>query len=505
MRIITILLILTAGLPAMAEVKLPTFFADSMVLQREAKVPVWGWATPGEKVTASLAEQRKETTADSKGNWRIDLDPMRAGGPFELVVQGENKLICRDVLIGEVWICSGQSNMEFRMFRTSQAEADMKSADYPQIRLFDGNTRQGSMFRQQDLPGKKWVPCKPRSVASFSAVGYFFGQKIHRELKVPVGLISINWGGTPIEAWTGEYGFAAVPELKDIFRQIQGNIGGTPENQKLSEEAIRHIEEWLDSARQAVGDKKHLPELPPLPEGLRYRSEKQPTVLFNSLAAPLAPMAIRGLLWYQGEANVKDGSLYQYKMKALAASWRKEFDYPTMPIYFAQLAPYTYADPDHLPVVWEAQQAFADQDDNAKMAVINDIGDIRDIHPKNKKDVGNRLALLALKYEYGYKELMADSPRVESVRTDGDSVSITFSHAEKLKTTDGTAPRYFEVAGADGKFFPAQAVLRGNQAVVKCDRVAAPRSVRYAWNQLVTTNLVNENNLPVSAFRKTFE
>lgn len=489
------------GGSALANVSQPSIFGNNMVLQRDVKVPVWGWADQGEEVTVSFNGQTKKTVAGADGSWQVTLDPMKFGGPFAMSVKGKNELKYSNVAVGEVWICSGQSNMEWRTSNVNNAAAELKNANYPNIRLFYGNTYKGSMALQKDIPGRKWEVCSPSTVGRFSAVGYFFGRDIYKALNIPVGLISVNWGGTRIEPWTSTYGFSTQPSLKGISNQLQANIAGTPKNIELSNKAIADVEKWLVEAKKAIASKQRMPDLPDFPNGIRYINQGQPTVLFNNMVAPLTRYPIRGMLWYQGEANIGEGALYTDKMKALAASWRKEFNNPEMPLYFVQLAPYNYGNPERLPVFWEAQQAYADEDKHAGMAVINDIGNFRDIHPRNKQDVGHRLALLALKHTYGKSDLVADSPFFESMKADGSKLVVTFRNAKTLKTRDGKSASYFEIAGLDGRYYPATVVLNGNKAILSSDKVAKPYLARYAWNHNVTTTLVNENNLPAGAFR----
>ena len=489
------------GGTALANVTQPSIFGNNMVLQRDVKVPVWGWADQGEEVTVTFNGQTKKAVAGADGSWQVTLDPMKFGGPFQMSVKGKNELKYSNVAIGEVWICSGQSNMEWRTSSVNNAGTEIKNANYPNIRLFYGNTYKGSMALQKDIPGRKWEVCGPKTVGRFSAVGYFFGRDIYKALNIPVGLISVNWGGTRIEPWTSTYGFSTQPSLKGVYNQLQANVAGTPKNIELSKKAIADVEKWLVEAKKAIDAKQRMPDLPDFPNGIRYYNQGQPTVLFNNMVAPLTKYAFRGMLWYQGEANLGDGAAYTDKMKALAASWRKEFNNPEMPLYFVQLAPFNYGNPERLPMFWEAQQAYADQDKLAGMAVINDIGNFRDIHPRNKQDVGYRLALLALKHTYGKTDLVADSPFFESLKADGSKLVVTFRNAKTLKTRDGKPSPYFEIAGLDGKYFPATVVLDGNKAVLSSDKVAQPYMARYAWNHNVTTTLVNENNLPAGAFR----
>ena len=489
------------GFSAGADVKMPAFFSSSMVLQRDARVNLWGTADNGESVTVSFKGQSRTVTAKD-GRWMVTLDPMKADSKGEtLTVKGKNQLTFANVVTGDVWICSGQSNMEWSLAKTENAAEEQKNADLPMLRLFDGRLYRASMKPQDDIPGKTWQVCSPRNAGAFSAVGYFFGRDLCKELDVPIGLISVNWGGTRIEPWTGIYGFSTQPSLKNIYNTLLVNVPGTPQSAAAYKKAIEDMEKWVGEARKAAAAGQVLPDLPVLPNGLRFTSQQQPVVLFNTMIHPLLKFAFKGAIWYQGCANVGDGALYKDKMKALVASWRKEFGKPDMPFYFVQLAPFNYGSPFRLPIFWEAQQGFADEDPNAAMAVINDIGNFRNIHPLNKKDVGARLALLALKHTYGRKDLVADSPFFESLKMENGKAVVTFRNAKELKTRDGKAPKYFEIAGLDHVFHPADVVLSGNRAILSSGKVSSPYMVRYAWNHNVMTNLVNENNLPAGAFR----
>ena len=490
-----------AGFHAGANVRMPSLFSNNMILQRDAKANVWGWADNGEEVTVTFKGQTRKATAKD-GRWMVTLDPMQADAKGEnLTIKGRNQLTIRNVVVGDIWICSGQSNMEWRLNNTNNAQQEKQKANIPAIRLFNGNLYRASMKPQDDFAGRSWQVCSPGTAGNFSAVGYFFGRDLNKALNVPIGLISVNWGGTRIEPWTSTYGFSTQPKLRSIYNTLLANVPGTPQSDAAYKKAIADMEKWVADAKTSVANKEALPDLPRFPNGLRFDNHQQPVVLFNTMIHPLLNFAFKGAIWYQGCSNVGDGALYKDKMKALVASWRKEFNKPDMPFYFVQLASYNYGNPFRLPVIWEAQQGFADEDPNAAMAVINDIGNFRDIHPRNKQDVGARLALLALKYTYGKKDLVADSPFFESLKIENGKAVVTFRNAKTLKTKDGKAAKYFEIAGADNRYYPATAVLSGNKATLSSDKVAKPYMVRYAWNHDVTTNLVNENNLPAGAFR----
>lgn len=489
------------GIQAGANVKMPNLFSNNMILQRDSKANVWGWADDGEEVTVNFKGQTRKTTAKD-GRWMVTLDPMKADAKGDtLSIKGRNQLTFRNVVVGDIWICSGQSNMEWRLNNTNNAQQEKQQANYPAIRLFNGNLYRGGMKPQDNFPGRSWQVCTPGTAGNFSAVAYFFGRDLNKALNVPIGLISVNWGGTRIEPWTSTYGFSTQPKLRSIYNTLLANVPGTPQSEAAYKKAIADMEKWIADAKAAVAGKQVLPDLPRFPNGLHYENQQQPVVLFNTMIHPLLSFAFKGAIWYQGCANVGDGALYKDKMKALVASWRKEFNKPDMPFYFVQLAPFNYGNPHRLPILWEAQQGFADEDPNAAMAVTNDIGNFRDIHPRNKQDVGARLALLALKYTYGKKDLVADSPFFESLKIENGKAVVTFRNAKTLKTKDGKPAKYFEIAGADSRFYPATAVLSGNKATLSSDKVSKPYMVRYAWNHNVTTNLVNENNLPAGAFR----
>lgn len=506
--LLTAFLAAVLSVTALAEVKLPTIFSNDMVLQRNMRVPVWGWADDGEAVTVSFRGQRVSTVAKD-GKWQVELEPMPAESEGEtLTVAGKNALSLRNVVVGEVWVCSGQSNMEMPVWsqsgywRVNNADEERKNADCPAIRLYQGNNYKFWQTPQADNPGRSWSVCSPDSIVKFSAAAYFFGRELYKKLSVPVGLISVNWGGSRIEPWISPYGFNQVPALANLAHNVNAKIPGTKEYMAESAKAVANAEKWLDEARKAVREGRMIPESEAFPAALRHaRSNQEPTVLYNSMIAPLRNFAIQGVLWYQGEANLSDGMRYKDKMKALLIALRENFGRPSMPFYFVQLAPFNYNHPTLLPEFWEVQQSFADSSENVAMALTNDIGDFRDIHPHNKQDVGRRLALLALKHTYGMNGLVADSPFFQSFRIDGSKVIVSFRNAETLKTRDGGAAKYFEIAGANGAFMPASAELMGNTAILSSPAVTKPYMVRFAWNPDVTVNLVNENNLPAGAFR----
>ncbi len=452
------------ALPAalQAEVKLPAIFGDHMVLQREMPIPVWGWDEPGADVIVTLGKASAPTKAGDDGKWMVELPAMKAGGPHKLQVSGSSEVTFNDVLIGEVWLCSGQSNMEWTVARSMNAEQEIAAGNYPQIRHIKIPHRPSDK-PEQDVKAGPWQAASPQTVAQFTAVGYYFARELQKELNVPIGLIGSNWGGTRIEPWTPPQGFKAVPALKDIAARLDQY-----------------------PTKDASGKINH----------------QTPLALYNGMIAPLVPYGIRGAIWYQGESNNGEGMLYAEKMKALVSGWRDLWNQPEMPFYYVQLAPYTYGgDPERLAGIWEAQTA-ALSIPNTGMAVTVDIGNVKDIHPANKQDVGKRLALWALAKTYGKQDLVYSGPLYKSVAFEGSKARVSFDHVGSgLVSRDGEPLTWFQVAGKDGKFVDATATIDGNTVVVESPQVKEPAAVRFAWHQTAEPNLSNREGLPASPFR----
>ena len=485
---------------AQAEVKMPNIFGSDMVLQREKNVPIWGWAAPNEKVTVKFNGQTKETAANESGKWQVTLDPMTAGGPFKLEVSGSSSLAFDNVLVGEVWLCSGQSNMQMYVKTSLDPEKEIAAAQYPEIRLFTVPNVMNNL--PQDNVNAAWKICSPETIPTFSASAYFFGREIYKTLKIPVGLINSSWGGTRIEPWTPPVGFQSVPELKSISTELNLKNPASEAHRKLAGEAIKKYEAWLEATKKSVAADQLL-AAPPVfpPELLPYQNVQQPTVLYNAMINPLVPFAFRGALWYQGESNRGEGMLYFNKMQALINGWRTVFNNNDLAFYFVQLAPYNYGNnPQALAEICEAQVA-ALSIPNTGMAVTMDIGNIKDIHPKNKQEVGRRLALQALNKTYGQKEVVCDSPLFDNLKLEDGKAVITFKNAVELKTRDGKTPDWFEVAGEDGVFKKADAVIAKNIVTLSVAGLEKPLAVRFAWNHIAEPNLVNEAGLPAAAFR----
>jgi len=460
--------LLLSGICCAAELSLPTVFSDHMVVQRERPVPVWGAAQAGSEITVEFAGQKKRTIADDENRWHLTLDPMAAvTDPLEMQISSRlqseiSNLKFSNVLIGDVWLCSGQSNMQWFMARSQNGEAAIAAAEHPMIRLY--NTPLVFAREPQERINGSWKPCTPETVKNFSAVAYYFGRKLSQELNVPIGLLQSAWGGTRIEPWTPPCGFEGIDSLADIRRQI-------------------------DPMPALDGDPKQ---------------ERQfPTAIYNGMIHAHIPFAIRGAIWYQGESNHTEGILYVDKTKALLNGWHRLWGYE-FPFYFVQIAPFQYGNeaPEKLAEFWEAQSEIVKQIPNTGMAVVSDATTLNNIHPPNKEVPGTRLALLALNKTYG-KELVSSGPVFKSLEKEpsGHRLIVAFDAAEGLTTRDGKAPDWFEVAGADGAYKPADAEIKDRSVILSSPEVKNPVAMRFAWHKLAIPNLMNGAGLPASAFR----
>lgn len=461
---------LMLGSQVFADVKLPKIFGDGMVLQQGMELPIWGWADPNEAVTIAIGNNIAHAVANSKGQWKANLAPMTPGKPVELVIAGKNTIRLKDVLVGEVWVCSGQSNMELGIAGVWQGKECINNgaqatarADYPQIRLFKVKRAVAAKPMQDFSTHEKgyeiWQVCNPKNIqfggfGGFSATGYFFGRELCKKLRVPIGLIDSSWGGTRIEPWLPPIGFA-----QDDLDKIAKNIEQKPDD-------------------------------PSFEAGL-----------FNAMINPIVPFAIRGVIWYQGESNCGDGMLYFEKMKSLINGWRIAWQEGSFPFYFVQLASYRYNGGENLPRMWQAQLCSLSIP-NTGMALTTDlVNDVNDVHPKNKQDVGKRLALCALAQNYGHKDVVYSGPLCKSVRVEGNSVCIQFDHAGGgLATRDDKNPDWFEVAAEDMKFVKARARIDANTIMATNAEIKKPTAVRFGWNEVAMPNLMNKEGLPAYPF-----
>jgi len=426
-------------------------FSNNMVLQREVENPVWGKADPHAKVTVTIKDvEPLETIANERGDWSVTLPPMHAGDAVSMsaAIEDGTTVTLSNILFGDVWVCSGQSNMEWNLNQTDDCDLEIQNAGtWTALRLVEVHNRTAST-PQTNLQ-TQWQISSPKTAGDFSAVAYYFGKQLHSELGIPIGLIDTNWGGTRIEPW--------IPHLLS---------NGHP--------------------------------------GERHQA---PTVLYNQMIHPFTQLPIKGVIWYQGESNLGDGPDYTNKLSTLVKEWRSAWQQGDFPFYFVQLAPFKYdwdSSGHKLPEFWEAQDEASKRIPNAGMAVINDIGNPDDIHPRNKATVGMRLARLALKRSYGREEVVDSGPVPTSITRLGKQLRIEFEQAQGgLRTRDGREPDNFEIAGNNGIFVPASTQLEGNSILLSADAVQDPISVRFAWNNTASPNLINEEGLPASAFRRS--
>ena len=497
MKPLAFLLVVAALSSANAAVSLPSIFTDHMVLQRDMPVPVWGKAVPGEDVTVEFAGQKKTAKADASGRWMVKLDALKTNAEPQMLKAGN--VTVQDVLVGEVWLASGQSNMEWEMQMKPDSKADIPTATHPLLRLIE--VPKTVALSPQDDVKTAWARSSPESAASFSAIGYYFGLKLHEELKVPVGVILSAWGGTRIEPWTSLEGFDTVPELKAFTADIRSKLPCSDAYRAAQEKHLVAVEKWTQDVREALNKQQAVPALPPAPQSLAAGAGT-PTALYNAMIHPLVPFALRGAIWYQGESNHNEGFVYTDKKKALLASWRSVFQQPDLPFYFVQIAPFQYGNEDAeiLAQFWQAQRECL-RIPHTGMAVISDIGEVPDIHPGKKKEVARRLSLWALAKTYGRNEIDPCGPIFASYTIEGGNVRVKFDHAASgLASRDGKPLSHFEVAGRDGIFQAAEATIEGDSVILTSAKVPEPRRARFAWSKLAIPNLMDKDGLPATAF-----
>jgi len=484
---------------ALADIKLPAIIGDNMVLQQGKAVAIWGWAEPGEEVMASVSWQPMQwgVKADKDGKWRFNVTSPKAGGPYEITLKGKNTITIKNILAGEVWVGSGQSNMQMSVESSANSREEMAAAKYPRIRLFSVE-REVADKPKDDCKGA-WVECSPETVPGFSAAEYFFGRELHKELDVPIGLVHTSWGGTPAEAWTTSEMLASDEDFKPILTRFEEAMAKYPQ---AKAEYDQKIKEWEEAAKKAREAGTAAPGRPGEPFGPGH--PHSPAGLYNAMIAPLIPYGIQGAIWYQGESNA--GRAYQYRelFPAMIQSWRKSWGQGDFPFLFVQLANFMAVKDEPTDSAWaelrEAQLRTLSVP-NTGMAVIIDIGDEKDIHPKNKQDVGKRLATWALGTTYGKKPVYS-GPLYKSMKVDGNKVILSFDHVGGGLTAKGDGPlKGFAVAGEDKKFVWADAKIEGDSVVVSSEQVAAPVAVRYAWADNPISNLYNKEGLPASPFR----
>jgi sialate O-acetylesterase len=491
LRLLLLCLLLLPTL-SRANVTLPALLTDNLVLQQKTTVSLWGWAAPGESVTISANWQKatQQATADAQGSWLVRVPTIQAGGPYTITIQGQNALVISNVLLGEVWLCSGQSNMNFPLAKgranwmTGEVHADsvLPTAQYPALRLFTVAQRVADA-PERDVQGS-WVVCTPQTAASFSAVAYFFGQEIQRKTGFPVGLIHSSWGGTPAESWTRREVLEQDPELRPILARYAAGLGQRPAYETA-------LAAW--KAEKAANPASTSPKPT---EPLGATSNKSPAKLYNGMIRGLEPYTLRGVIWYQGESNAERAYQYRRLFPALISSWRTDWQQPDLPFYFVQIAPNRSQNAE----IREAQLLTLQAVPHTGMAVTTDVGDSLDIHPRNKLVVGRRLARWALHNEYGERKLPTSGPLYKGLAVRGGKAEVTFDHAAGLVSRGGPV-RELTIAGADKVFYPAQARVAGRHLLVWSAQVPQPVAVRFGWSKSPMPNLFNGAGLPASPFR----
>ncbi|MGN6506186.1 MAG: sialate O-acetylesterase [Tepidisphaeraceae bacterium] len=510
---------------ASADVTPACLFTENAVLQRDMPLPVWGTATPGETVKVSIDGQSASAVAGTDGKWMVKLPPLQAGGPFTMTIAGKNTLTLGNILIGDVWLASGQSNMEYGVTLSSRGE--IANANDSQLRIFKvekaaalspiNDIRHGT-----DFDGK-WVIATPESLANcggwggFSAVGYFFGRDIRQFTHQPVGLIGSYWGGTPAQAWTSLEALANDPILAHYagettryaqqtkfpypFHYSDFQAAHETWKQQVGQDYLDKQKAWKSDARKARAAHEPVPPepTPSLPEPPELHGP-EPTLLYNAMIAPLIPYAIKGTIWYQGESNAGRAKEYRELFPAMIADWRARWGEGNFPFLFVQIAPFHAMGPQ----IREAQLLTLSKSPNTAMAVTTDVGDADNIHPKEKLTVGHRLALAARAIAYGDK-IEYSGPLFDKADFDGGKAVVHFMHVGEGLMCKGSELKGFEIAGDDGKFVPATAKIEGDTVVAQADRVAHPTAVRYGWANVPDVNLYNKDGLPASPFRSNVD
>jgi sialate O-acetylesterase len=500
------LVLFAAPMPCLAGLKLPYLFSDGMVLQQQTSAKVWGWSDAGAKITVEFAGNEYATRADAKGDWMVEMKGLKAQtqGSVLVVKTPDDKKVINDVVVGEVWLASGQSNMEWRVASSGGAKEEIASAKDPLLRVFvSANVAENTP--QKDWQGG-WKTTRPENTANFTAVGYYFARKLRAELEVPVGIVECAWGGKPVEAFTSEQALSKLPIGKELLaKKAAATKGYDPK--KAEEQFQKQLKAYKEKLaawqKEKKGRKPRGPRRLPDPG----KNPSMPSTIYHGMIAPLVGYGNRGAIWYQGESNARPPTATHYEelLGCMVADWRQRWGYD-LSFYWVQLANFREAtkepgvESDWVVVQDEMRKALKSIPKGG-MAVINDIGDARDIHPRNKKDVGERLARWALHQDYGKKDVIVSGPLYSGVKKMNGKLAITFDHAKGLKSRDGHPLKRFEIAGADGKWHWAEAKIEGETVVLSHAGLKDPVKARYAWaSNPEGANLVNGEGLPASCF-----
>jgi sialate O-acetylesterase len=493
-----------------AEIKLPAIISDNMVLQADSNVPVWGNAEPQSKIiiVCSWSDAKVAADSDKLGKWMVKIKTPKSGSNCTITITcGQESKTINNILIGEVWLCSGQSNMWWPVKQAKDANYEIAAANYPDIRLFAVSMAASDKLLD-DCKGQ-WVLCNSQTVADFSAVGYFFGRELYKKLNTPIGLINAAYGGTPAQAWIRREIITKDEKLKICFEkdtEIEANKA------KYQQRYDQALDKWKKDAESAKAAGKTSPKKPAMPREL-FKKNKS-SVLYNAMIHPLIPYAIKGVIWYQGESNASESELYRKLFPALITNWRQDWGQGDFPFYYVQLASYgkymkktSSGQPDlavppdsNWPRLREAQSMTLSLP-NTGMAVAMDIGEVDNIHPKNKQDVGKRLALWAFAKDYGFKDIIYSGPLYKNIKIENDKARIYFNCTGSGLMTKGDSIKGFAIAGADKKFVWAIAKIDGDMVLVWSEQVKNPATVRYGWSDWSNGNLYNKEELPALPFR----
>ncbi len=482
------------ALAASGSVKLPAIISDHMLMQRDVPVRIWGKADPGEAINVQFRGRFHPVKANSRGAWEVYLPSTPAGGPHTLAILGQNTISLQDVMVGDVWIASGQSNMVWTVARSDNAQTEIAKALHPSIRLFKVKLKV-SPTPLDDVEGE-WMVCSPDTVKDFSAVGYFFARALQDRYRIPMGIVQSAWGGSLADAWVDRKILDSDPSLKYTLDEWDKLQAAKP---KKEQEYKAQLVAWERASRLAKKAGKEAPKKPAAPGPIP--DQWTPGGLYNAMVAPLSPYAIRGVIWYQGESNAirNDGYRYRHLFESMVRNWRAVWAQGDFPFLSVQLANFQAQPPLSWAELREAQRQTLELT-NTAMAVTIDVGMSKDIHPTNKQDVGQRLALAARAVAYG-DHLVYSGPNARMVTSEEGAARVWFDHIGRGLVARGRELQAFEVAGPDGWFFPGEARIDGDTVVVKSSQIAEPSAVRYAWAEDPPATLYNAEGLPASPFR----
>jgi sialate O-acetylesterase len=475
---------------ARGDVTLPAIISDNMVLQQHTGVNVWGKADPGESVTVQLGPESAQTIAGKDGAWGVKMDGLRYGGPYDMVVSGKNSVTVRNVAVGEVWLCSGESNMEYKLIAARNGQEEMADADLPMVRIFQVK-HQVAQAPQAGCEGA-WTVCDPAVAGDFPAIGFFFARELNRSMRVPIGLIQSAWGPSPIAAWMPQAALEKNPDLHAVLDRYRKAVADYP---ALKAAYDASLAQWQGSGG---GTPKPVPPLEP-------GGQRQPAALYNGMIAPLVRYPVRGVLWYQGESDTGEPALYRKLFPAMLGAWRSAWAQPEMPFLYAQLSGFLKPRPAPEESAWaelREAQTMALSVPKTGQAVTVDVAEPNQMHPADKQDVAHRLALLAESAVYGQEDVAASGPIFSGMEVQGSRAVLSFQHAGGgLAGGEGGVLKGFEIAGPDRAFVWADARIDGEQVIVQSKQAPAPVAVRYAWADYPDASLFNKAGLPASPFR----